>query len=161
MVTRPPKGARSLRMAEGVRVSSTAPAGLRRLAVLASVLLATEGIAILADHHWSFRARLLSAFDTATRANVVDEDHKWADPDRPFAASHDPSTPPLRFRGPRSSPCRIPSLYGLSLSLNKRGGGVLAGAFFETVVIANEAKQSPRREDDCFVAALLAMTPEH
>lgn len=68
----------------------------RKLAVLAGALLAIEGMAILADRQWSFRARLLSAFETATRANAAVAEARWGDPERPFRAPHE--VPPPRFR---------------------------------------------------------------
>lgn len=73
---------------------------LRRWAAPALLLIAIEGLAILADDHWSFRARLLSAFDTATRDahEEADEDRSWAQPDRPFQPSDGPFRQTVRFR---------------------------------------------------------------
>jgi lysophospholipase L1-like esterase len=70
---------------------------LRHWGVLVLVLLAIEGLAIVADHQWSFRARLLGAFAAATRGER-DEDALWADPERPFASTDGSSDQALRFR---------------------------------------------------------------
>jgi hypothetical protein len=89
---------------------------LRRWAVAALLLGAIEGVATVADRQWSFRARLLSAFDTATRG-AHDEDHLWAAPDRPFQPDYDQFSQVLRVReagsdspiGEAIDPARLPA----------------------------------------------------
>jgi hypothetical protein len=89
---------------------------LRWWAVAALLLGAIEGVATVADRQWSFRARLLSAFDTATRG-AHDEDHLWAAPDRPFQPDYDQFSQVLRVReagsdspiGEAIDPARLPA----------------------------------------------------
>jgi hypothetical protein len=69
---------------------------LRRAVVLALVLAAVEGVGLLADHHYGFRARLLSAFDIANPG--VEEDALWTDPARVFNPSYQAFRQHLRFR---------------------------------------------------------------
>jgi hypothetical protein len=71
---------------------------LPRWVIAVLLLLAIEGIAIIADRQWMFRARLLSAFDTATRADESEEDDLWSDPDRPFERNGDGAPLTLRVR---------------------------------------------------------------
>ncbi len=67
------------------------------------VLAALEALAVLADRRWAFRARLLSAFDTATRSRSLDE-ARWDQPERLFDAGSDAAQrQPLRFRLPGSA----------------------------------------------------------
>lgn len=95
-------------MAEEGKVSAFRPcravnrpvSRLRPWAVPIAVLIAVEGLAVLADRHWSFRARLLSAFEVATGASRLREE-KWSEPERVFSADFRPAHV-VRFRMPGS-----------------------------------------------------------
>ena len=102
-------------MADGARHPPIASKRRRWCALPIVVVIAIEGLAILADRQWSFRARLLGAFEIATRG-ASDEDRFWADPDRPFEPDYGSHSQMLRFRiagsrnptGETIDPVRLP-----------------------------------------------------
>ncbi len=75
---------------------------LGRVALIVAILCALEGISFLADLRWSFRQRLLNAFNAATRNESAD-DALWVAPDRPFEPGYRTFRQYLRFRVPGSS----------------------------------------------------------
>lgn len=69
----------------------------RAVLMLAMAVAMMEAAGFVADWRWSFRTRLLSAFDAATRAGN-DEDTLWQDPGKPFEPGYREFTQALRFR---------------------------------------------------------------